>query len=76
MRRFNFSRNGHANRRDRDAVPRVLLLRIEGDHAFVHVAGEQYERAVTVSEIDADLIAGMAPEDAFRVGVAKGASAV
>lgn len=67
MRPFNFHADGQAARRDRDAVPRVLLLRIERDHAFVHIAGEGYERAVTIREVDPDLIGGMSPEDAFRV---------
>lgn len=72
MRPFPFHQNGNAARRDPDAIPRVMLLGIEDGNALVHVAGEQYERALTIREPAPDLIAGMDPGDAFRLGVEHG----
>lgn len=73
--RFDFCRDGRANRRDRDAEPRVLLLGhvIEpgtGDFAgiVIHEAGDTYTRQVERHAITASLIEGMEPLQAFALG--------
>lgn len=71
---FEFHRNGNANRRDRDAQPRVLILDSAqdetGDFAGViaHFAGDTYTRQVERHSINAELIAGLSPEQAFELG--------
>lgn len=69
---FEFSRNGHSNRRDDDAEPAVLLLDISPDKrgARLHFAGDENIRMAWVSELvrDTSTIEGMEPMDAFRVG--------
>lgn len=73
--RFDFARDGRANRRDHDAEPRVLLLAsaIEPDTGefsgvIVHFAGDGFTREVPRHSINRDLIAGIAPEQAFQLG--------
>lgn len=73
--RFDFHKNGHANRRDRDAQPRVLLLDVVTDpytgdfaHALAHWAGDEYVREIGRHSINDELIAAMQPAQAFDLG--------
>lgn len=73
--KFPFYRDGHAYRRDADAQPRVLLLASANDPdteqlagVVVHFAGDTFTREVPRHSINADLIAGLSPEQAFELG--------
>lgn len=73
--RFDFHRNGNSNRRDADAQPRVLLLASANDPdteqlagVIVHFAGDEYSREIGRHSINAGLIAGLSPEQAFELG--------
>lgn len=69
---FAFTRNGHASRRDDDALPTVLLVDMSpcGQTARLHFAGEFNIRVARVSDLarDTDTLERMAPLDAFHVG--------
>lgn len=74
--RFPFSRDGNANRRDKDADPRVLIvdaahyLEVNGfrvSEVIVHFAGDEYTRVVPIAEA-AELVEDMAPGDAYWMG--------
>lgn len=73
--KFEFHKNGNANRRESGAYPRVLLLAhaTEPDTAdfagvVVHFAGDEFTREVPRHSINGDLIADMAPLEAFELG--------
>lgn len=73
--RFDFHKDGNAARRDRDAQPPVLLLASATDPetdqfagVVAHFAGDPYSREVPAHAINADLIKGMTPEQAFDLG--------
>lgn len=73
--RFDFHRHGDANRRDRDALPRVLLLASASDPktkrfagVVVHFAGDEFTREVPAHAISFELIAGLEPGQAFDLG--------
>ncbi len=71
---FEFSRDGHSNRRDADAEPRVLVTAITGPTINFHCAGDTYLRTANVVDAvdDTDLISGMQPGDSLRLGIAVG----
>ena len=72
--RFVFHRNDYSNRRDRDADPRVLFLGMEpdDDRLQFHLAGDPYVRSAHVYDavLDEVLVAGLAPGDALKLGIA------
>lgn len=61
-------------RRDDDAKPRVMLTNIIAGQALFHVAGDWYLRHAALAEIvaDSELVAGMDPADALKIGIAWG----
>ena len=69
--RFDFHRDGHSSRRDRDAHPRILVTELAGDYLRFHVAGDSWVREAHMFDAAADdeLVAGLAPEDALRLGI-------
>lgn len=69
--RFNFNRNGYGNRRDRSALPRIVVTGYVGDYMRFHAAGDIWLRDAHVFDAAADgeLIAGLAPRDAMRLGI-------
>lgn len=68
---FQFHRDGHGSRRDRDALPRILVTGFSGDYMRFHLAGDAWVRDAHVFDAAADdeLIAGLAPEDAMKLGI-------
>ena len=72
IQRFDFSRNGHANRREHDATPRVLFVGMDFiDHELLfHLAGDEYVRTAHVFDAarDPELVAGLPPDAALRLG--------
>lgn len=73
---FEFNSNGHANRRDADAQPRVLAWGLSfDDHQFYfHEAGDLYLRVAPVADavLDEELVEGLEPADAMRLGIEYG----
>ncbi len=73
LRRFEFTRNGHSNRRDDDAQPRVLFIGMDFDDHWLHfhLAGDAWVRTGHVYDcvLDAELVAGLEPQDAVRLGI-------
>lgn len=73
LHRFEFHRNGHSNRRDTDAIPRVLCLgfNLDQDRMHFHLAGDEYVRSAHVFDaaFDRDLIDGMEPFYACWLGI-------
>lgn len=71
---YDFARDGRANRRDADATPRTLITSIIGGAVCFHVAGDTHLRMadITAAAEDGELVAGMDPEDAFRLGIEHG----
>ncbi|MES1947426.1 hypothetical protein C84B14_08757 [Salinisphaera sp. C84B14] len=71
--RFPFTREGHANRRDADAEPRIAVVSIdvEDKRLHYHEAGDEYVRAIDLHKLKLidPLIEGMEPRDAFMAGV-------
>ncbi len=71
---FEFHRNGNANRREPNAEPRVLFIGLElDDHRLqFHLAGDEWVRSAHVYDavLDAELVAGMEPQDALKLGIA------
>lgn len=73
--KFPFHTNGNAYRRDHDAWPQILILNsaIDGKTGefagvFAHFAGDEFVRQVERHSINADLIGGLSPEQAFDLG--------
>lgn len=75
--RFDRTKNGHANRIDKDAKPRVLVLDISPDNrgARLHFAGDENIRLAWINDLarDAETLSAMEALDAFRVGRAASA---
>ena len=73
FKRFDFQRKGHSNRRDTDALPRVLVVAMDlEDHELhFHLAGDEFQRVAHVFDavMDRKLVAGLEPEDAMRLGI-------
>lgn len=73
VRAFDFSRDGHANRRYHDAEPHVLVTGFDLDTASFeyHAAGDAFIRSLRFVELEIGdpLIDGMEPHQAFRIGI-------
>lgn len=71
--RFDFHRNGNANRRDHNAQPRVLFIGMELDdnRMHFHIAGDEWVRTAHVYDaaLDDELVAGMESAAALRLGI-------
>ena len=69
--KFDFHRDGRSSRRDHRARPRILVTGFTGDYMQFHAAGDVWVRDVHVFDAAADdeLVAGLAPEDAMRLGI-------
>lgn len=69
--RFDFHQHDHGNRRDRGALPRLLVTGFAGDYIQFHVAGDPWVRDAHVFDAAADheLVAGLKSEDAMTLGM-------